>query len=354
MAVWNEKYGQVRINFDGTSNGAVAAVLIDKTDREEDTMFNVETSTFGVQADQIPGYIFGNHYLDVDNCTFTCYALIEKEDIPNLTNAFIQHETLDSIGFRPNCAKLLYGSLVIHPICRGDSDTDYDIIASRATCTVSLEGNMKVDNKFNIMLTFHLHGDDDPDSDTYGMPFTIGNFYTTPIILTDLTATQTLTEDDDLVLSLTLESGYDDYTSVEWYKDDLLIETSDSLTYTITGAQVEDSGSYYAIVKNNINSTTSGTCEVTIDYSTPVILTDLPASESITAGDDLVFTLELDPTGDDFTSVEWYKDTVLFDTTTSLTYTISSAQVADSGTYYAIIINGTESTTSGSDVVTVS
>ena len=156
--------------FGWSANGASSAVVIDKTDREEVSILNVETSTLGVEADQIPGYIYGNHYLDTDNCTFVCYGLIQKEDLPNLTNAYIQHSTLDSIGYRPNCAKILYGELLIHPLCLGDEDTTNDIIATRATCTVTLEGNMKVDDKFNIMLTFHLHGDDDPESDVYGMP----------------------------------------------------------------------------------------------------------------------------------------------------------------------------------------
>jgi len=110
-----------------------------------------------------------------DNATFTCYGLIAKEDLPNLTSAYIAHDTADSIGFRPNCAKLLFGELRIHPLCLGD-DVSNDIIAKRATCTVSIEGNMKVDDSFNIMLTFNLHGDDDPESPTYGMPLTFGDF----------------------------------------------------------------------------------------------------------------------------------------------------------------------------------
>lgn len=87
-------------------------------------------------------------------------------------------------------------------------------------------------------------------------------------VSTDLSATLSVTQGDDLTLTLTVAGGVAPYTHT-WYKDGADVYTTTSgvtSTYTKAATDTSDAGTYHAVVTDSLGASVESThCAVTIE-----------------------------------------------------------------------------------------
>lgn len=169
----NIPLGACSVVFDGTANGADAAVNIDITLKDEDTVFSSETSVFEVMVDQLDGAYIAQHISGDNPASFTCSVLLRPSDLPNLSSAYVKHSTADSIGYSPIAKNVMYGTIEIHPLANG-TDKSYDFIGKKVSCSVNVSGNFKSEDLVRAELVFNFSADDKSGSPSYGLTYTIG------------------------------------------------------------------------------------------------------------------------------------------------------------------------------------
>ena len=142
--------------------------------------------------------------------------------------------------------------------------------------------------------------------------------------------------------------------SYQWYKDGKVIGEATESSYTIENAQLSDAGSYTVTVSNSAGSVTSDEAILTVE---PVILieapviTKQPASQTVTEGDAVTFNITAK--GTEPLAYQWYKDGEEISGATDSSYTISSVESSDTGSYYVVVSNSIGDVTSSMATLTV-
>ncbi|MCM2333206.1 MAG: SUMF1/EgtB/PvdO family nonheme iron enzyme, partial [Anaeromyxobacteraceae bacterium] len=136
----------------------------------------------------------------------------------------------------------------------------------------------------------------------------------------------------------------------QWMRDGVGVG-SDAPSLTITGAQVDDSGSYTVTVSNARGSATSAAAVVTVSATVvaPVITTQ-PASQSASVGFGAAFTVAA--TGTKPLHYQWRRGTTPVGADSSQ-LAIASVQAADAGDYTVTVSNAAGSVTSEVAALTV-
>lgn len=132
----------------------------------------------------------------------------------------------------------------------------------------------------------------------------------------------------------------------QWSKDGVTIINAVSSSYTIETVQDSDAGNYVVVISgNNGQTVTSNVATLTIMQPTPPtpptptipVITDQPISQTVVVGDGVVFNINA--TGDQPFSYQWYKDTVEIVGATGNTYIIQTSTLTDAGDYQATVTN---------------
>lgn len=135
----------------------------------------------------------------------------------------------------------------------------------------------------------------------------------------------------------------------QWYFNGSAIPGATAANYTVTAAQSDNVGSYSATVTNAVGSVSSVAVTLTVNY--PVVITSQPASQSITLGTSVTFSVNANGTAP-FT-YKWRLGGVAIAGATSSVYTIPAAQTSDAGNYSVVVTNVVGSVTSTTAVLKV-
>ena len=138
--------------------------------------------------------------------------------------------------------------------------------------------------------------------------------------------------------------------SFQWAKGGSPISGATADTYSIGTTQGSDAGSYTVVVSNVAGDATSNAATLTVN-TLPSISTQPAASQTVTAGNAVSFTVAASGPGP-FT-YQWFKDGVAVDGAVAATYTIYTPQASDAGSYTVEVSNGVGTVASGASVLTV-
>jgi pectate lyase len=141
--------------------------------------------------------------------------------------------------------------------------------------------------------------------------------------------------------------------SYQWYyNNDTLITNATGASFTVTNAQLSDTGGYSVIVTNASGSILSYNAQLAVTIPTaPVILTQ-PQSLTVLPGQSAVFTVTAD--GSAPLSYQWYYDTnTLVTNATSATLMLNNLQFTNEGTFSVVVTNVVGSTNSVFAVLSV-
>ena len=150
-------------------------------------------------------------------------------------------------------------------------------------------------------------------------------------------------------LTLTVTASGTSPVTYQWKKDGVSILGATSSTYTITSAQITDSGSYSVVASNQIGSATSDAATLTV--STPPSITTQPSAATVTAGGAASFSVVASGTAT--LSYQWRKDSTAISGATAATYTVASTKTTDAGSYTVVVSNVAGSVTSNAATLTV-
>ena len=141
--------------------------------------------------------------------------------------------------------------------------------------------------------------------------------------------------------------------SYQWTKGGVAIAGATSATITIASVANGDSGIYAVVVTNSVSSVTSTSVSLTVNAA-PVgpSITTQPASQSVTAGQSVSFTVAA--TGSGTLTYQWAKNGASISGANSPTYTIASAATSDMGNYTVVVTNSVTSVTSSPATLIVS
>ena len=144
--------------------------------------------------------------------------------------------------------------------------------------------------------------------------------------------------------------------SYQWDKNGTNIVGAVSSSYTIDNVQDSDVGDYKVTISTlNGSSIVSNPATLTIIQPPPTpvtpIITVQPTSQTVVVGDGAVFNVNA--TGDQPLSYQWYKDNAEITGGTGNTFIIQTVSLTDAGDYKAIVTNPAGITTSDTATLTV-
>jgi hypothetical protein len=174
----NVPMGAVSLVFDATANGALESVEVDNALDDEDATLTVPIEAFGLTYTNHSGKHEGRQYISDDGVTLTVSVPLNVGQLTNLSNLFVKNTGETAVGII-NCAEVLYGTLKIHPLCMG-SDTSLDVEGYKVSCTPTITGSYKNNEKVMATLLFEFCSDDDKTSPTYGKVLSFGKFVVDP------------------------------------------------------------------------------------------------------------------------------------------------------------------------------
>ena len=138
----------------------------------------------------------------------------------------------------------------------------------------------------------------------------------------------------------------------QWQKGGVNIAGATSATYSIASTVAGDAGSYTAVATNSVGSATSTAATLTVNAATtaPAITTQ-PTNQTVTAGNSATFTVAA--SGSPTPTYQWYFGGAALSGATSATLSLSNAQAANAGNYYATATNSAGSAISATASLTV-
>jgi uncharacterized repeat protein (TIGR02543 family) len=137
--------------------------------------------------------------------------------------------------------------------------------------------------------------------------------------------------------------------SYQWRFNDTNLDGATLSTYTRSGVQPADAGSYSVVVTNAYGSATSSVATLTVIVP-PTIATQ-PLSQTVTQG--TVATFSVAASGTAPFSYQWRLNGASIGGATASSYTRSNVQPADAGSYSVVVTNAAGGATSSNAVLTV-
>ena len=136
----------------------------------------------------------------------------------------------------------------------------------------------------------------------------------------------------------------------QWTKNGQNIPDATQATYNISPVAMTDEGTYRVIVANSCGSSVSTPVVMVVSDGTPVIATQ-PASQTVIPNQAVTFNVVAG--GNPTLSYQWRFNGTPISGATDTSYTISSAQYSDVGSYSVFIHNDDGSVTSADAVLTI-
>lgn len=138
-------------------------------------------------------------------------------------------------------------------------------------------------------------------------------------------------------------------TTLQWYRDGVLIPGATSNTFYIYNAQPSIAGTYTAVATNSAGSVTSREAVITVDANTtrPVI-TYVQGSRAVAGGSSASLYISTSSSGE---TVQWFKDGIAIPNATAKEYSFSNFALTSVGTYTAQVTNTSGTFTSRSIVL---
>lgn len=136
-----------------------------------------------------------------------------------------------------------------------------------------------------------------------------------------------------------------------WSRNGVAIAGATSPSFTIGSVAASDAGSYTVSVTNSAGTATSTTAVLTVTTASGPFITTQPASQTVTAGSAVSFTVVASGTAP--LTYVWRKNGAPVAGATSATYAIVTAATGDAGSYTVIVTNSAGSITSTAATLTV-
>jgi sugar lactone lactonase YvrE len=136
----------------------------------------------------------------------------------------------------------------------------------------------------------------------------------------------------------------------QWLRNQVAITGATNSSYTISSAQLEDSASYSVRVSGAGGSIDSAPGNLTVIPvgSGPIAITARPVSQSVDTGQNVTFSVAASGSG---LTYQWLKNGASITGATNASYTITSAQPADAGTYAVRVTSGATSETPSAKLI---
>jgi pectate lyase len=173
------------------------------------------------------------------------------------------------------------------------------------------------------------------------------NATTTPPSITTQPVSQTVNPGSSVTFSV-VASGTAPL-SYQWKFNNANIAGATNSSFTIASAQSSNAGSYTVTVSNSAGSVTSSAATLTINV--PPTITTQPASQTVTAGSSVAFSVVASGTAP--LRFQWRFNGANIAGATNSSFTIASAQSANAGSYTVVVTNVAGSTTSAAATLTV-
>ncbi len=135
----------------------------------------------------------------------------------------------------------------------------------------------------------------------------------------------------------------------QWQFNSAPISGATTTSYTVTNAQPANVGSYSVVVTNNYGSITSSI--VTLTVNVPANITTQPQPQTVTQGQNASFTVTAAGTGT--LAYQWQFNNAAISGATATSYTVTSAQTTNVGSYSVIVTNNYGGITSSIVTLTV-
>ena len=168
---------------------------------------------------------------------------------------------------------------------------------------------------------------------------------------------QSLTVTTGSIATFTVSATGKPTPTYQWFKDNVEIIGATSNEYTIQNVTESDYGTYTVIITNSYGNITSNPAALLPMNPTPPptpsipTITVQPTSQTVVVGDGAVFNVNA--TGDQPLSYQWYKDNAEITGGTGNTFIIQTVSLTDAGDYKAIVTNPAGITTSDTATLTV-
>jgi hypothetical protein len=131
----------------------------------------------------------------------------------------------------------------------------------------------------------------------------------------------------------------------QWKKGGTNIAGATSISYVLANVTISDAAAYTVEVSNSLGSSLSNIANLSV--VNPPVFTLQPVATNASVGQS--FTLSSLATGDSPPTYQWFKNNVAISGATSATYTVSSAVLADAGTYKVSASNTVSGTVVSTD-----
>jgi alpha-tubulin suppressor-like RCC1 family protein len=178
-------------------------------------------------------------------------------------------------------------------------------------------------------------------SDTAKIKVSVIDVAVAPAILTQ-PASVTKNVGQSVTFTVVINSDVNPLPTYQWKKNGVAIPTANLSSYTIGSVSQADSGTYTVTITNSAGTITSTPVLLTINY-VPSIITQ-PVSQVLYLGKPVTFSVVA--TGSPAPNYVWKKNGVIIASATSLSYTIASPGVSDSGKYTVSVSNSVGGVTS--------
>jgi hypothetical protein len=179
------------------------------------------------------------------------------------------------------------------------------------------------------------------------IPVTVNEYIAPPFVTQFMVSPNPALVGSSLALT-TAVSGDGPFT-FNWYRDSVLLATTDLPLYSIESVTDEDSGEYTVTVSNRVDKDKSS--PVSVSVVTPVSITDLPVDTLIMEKSPLELSVTV--TGGGQITYTWYRNNKKIDGATSSTYRVPSATFSDTGDYHVVVSNGASTVKSATASVLV-
>lgn len=182
-----------------------------------------------------------------------------------------------------------------------------------------------------------------------GAVLTVNPAPVAPTITTGPTS-QTVTNGSSVTFSVVAQGTAP--LTYQWQKNSVDIPNANAATLTLNAVTSADAGTYRVIVGNSVSSITSAAATLTVNPApTQPTITLNPASQSVTNGSDVVFSVAASGTGP--LTYQWKKNSTDIPGANASSLVLSKVTTTDAGNYTVLVSNTVGSALSSVAVLTV-